>query len=70
MGHAFLAGIAVTALLAGSALAADMPLKAVAPAIAYDWSGFYIGGVVSGAWGTTDPPIRASAFSASSPMYR
>jgi outer membrane immunogenic protein len=54
MGHAFFAGIAAAALLAGSALAADMALKAVAPAAAYDWSGFYGGGVVGGAWGTTD----------------
>jgi outer membrane immunogenic protein len=54
MGHPFLAGIAAAALLASSALAADMPLKAVAPATAYDWSGLYGGGVAGGAWGTTD----------------
>ncbi len=40
---------------AGVAAAADMPLKAVAPAAyVYDWSGIYIGGVAGGAWGTHD----------------
>jgi outer membrane immunogenic protein len=40
---------------AGVAAAADMPLKAVAPApYVYDWSGIYVGGVVGGAWGTHD----------------
>jgi outer membrane immunogenic protein len=49
-----LAGIAVAAVMAGSAFAADMPLKAPPPVLAYDWSGFYIGGVIGGAWGRTD----------------
>jgi len=36
--------IAATALLAGPAVAADMPVKAVAQPVAeYSWSGFYIG---------------------------
>ena len=41
--------------LAGSASAADMPVKA-APAMlaAYDWSGFYAGGHIGYAWGTSD----------------
>jgi outer membrane immunogenic protein len=50
----FLAGVAITAVMAGSAFAADMPLKAPAPVLAYDWSGFYLGGVIGGAWGHTD----------------
>ena len=56
MKHLFAAGAAITAIIAaaGSAFAADMPLKAVAPAYAYDWSGMYIGGVVGGAWATND----------------
>jgi outer membrane immunogenic protein len=45
-----LAGVAVTAIMAGSAFAADMPLKAPAPALAYDWGGMYIGGVIGGGW--------------------
>ena len=35
-------------------MAADMPLKAVAPVSTYDWSGMYIGGVLGGAWATND----------------
>jgi outer membrane immunogenic protein len=41
--------VAVTAIMAGSAFAADMPLKAAPPPVlAYDWSGMYIGGVIGG----------------------
>jgi outer membrane immunogenic protein len=40
--------------MAGSAFAADMPLKAPPPVLAYDWSGFYIGGVIGGGWTRTD----------------
>ena len=49
-----LAGVATT-VLAGSAFAADMAMKA-APVVApgYDWSGLYIGGVIGGAWGRHD----------------
>jgi outer membrane immunogenic protein len=50
-----LAGVAVTAIMAGSAFAADMPLKAAPPPVlAYDWSGMYIGGVIGGDWTRTD----------------
>jgi outer membrane immunogenic protein len=55
MQRQFLAGVALAAMLAGSAFAADMPLKAAtAPVALYDWSGMYLGGVVGGAWGTND----------------
>jgi outer membrane immunogenic protein len=50
-----LAGVAVIAAICGtSALAADMPVKAV-PYVApvYNWTGFYIGGNFGGAWGNT-----------------
>jgi outer membrane immunogenic protein len=50
----FLAVVAVTATMAGSAFAADMPLQAVAPVAVYDWGGMYVGGVIGGAWGRTD----------------
>jgi outer membrane immunogenic protein len=50
--------LATSAILgmSGVAMSADMsmPVKAVAPAYVYDWSGIYIGGVVGGAWGTHD----------------
>jgi outer membrane immunogenic protein len=49
-----LAGVAITAVMAGSAFAADMPLKAPPPVLAYDWSGFYLGGVIGGGWTRTD----------------
>jgi outer membrane immunogenic protein len=54
--HLVGAGVAITAIMAatGWAMAADMPLRAVAPAAAFDWSGMYIGGVVGGAWATND----------------
>jgi outer membrane immunogenic protein len=56
MHRQFLAGVALVAMMAGSAFAADlgMPLKAAAPVALYDWGGTYIGGVVGGAWGTND----------------
>jgi outer membrane immunogenic protein len=54
MKRQFLAGAALAALMAGSAFAADMPLKAAAPIALYDWGGMYLGGVVGGAWGTND----------------
>src|SRR5258708_4193323 len=56
MKYRLLAGVAITAIMAaGSAFAADMPLKAAPVAYApYDWSGIYIGGVIGGAWGRTD----------------
>jgi outer membrane immunogenic protein len=49
------AGIAACAMLAApSAMAADMALPAVAPIAVYDWSGYYVGGVLGGAWATND----------------
>jgi hypothetical protein len=49
--HKFGVGIAIAAIMAAaaSAMAADMPLRAVAPVSTYDWSGMYIGGVLGGA---------------------
>ena len=55
MRHPLVAMIAATALGAGgTAMAADMPLKAPPPILAYDWSGIYIGGVIGGGWATND----------------
>jgi outer membrane immunogenic protein len=42
-----LIGTAIAALVGGSALAADIPLKAPPRAVTYNWSGIYIGGVAS-----------------------
>jgi len=50
----FLLGLSTFAamMLGGTAQAADMPVKAPPPAapIMYNWTGFYIGGHVGGAW--------------------
>jgi outer membrane immunogenic protein len=54
-----LAAAALAAVSVGSALAADLPVKAVAPAAAYDWTGLYIGGVIGGAWSTHDVSDQA-----------
>jgi len=45
----FPAGVA-SIMIAGSAFAADMPMKAPAPAPALEWNGLYIGGTVGGDW--------------------
>jgi outer membrane immunogenic protein len=80
--------ISVVAISAVSASAADLPLKAppIAPAAVYNWTGWYVGGDVGGAWSkadlnhspffaTTAPlggfPIDAGALtSAASPSLR
>ena len=38
-----LAGAAVAALIAGPAMAADLPVKAPPIVPVYDWTGFYVG---------------------------
>ncbi len=57
-----LANAAALAMIAsGSALAADMPLKAEAPfAARFTWTGCYLGGHVGGAWARNDvtDPVR------------
>jgi outer membrane immunogenic protein len=42
-----------------SAIAADLPLKApiTAPAVVYDWTGFYFGGHVGGGWTSSNAEI-------------
>jgi len=43
-----------SALIAGPAVAADIPVKAAPPAaVVYRWTGFYIGGHLGYAWGNT-----------------
>jgi outer membrane immunogenic protein len=56
-----LAGAALFVGISGSAIAADLsrpaaPVYTKAPmATGYNWSGFYVGGTLGGAWGTFDP---------------
>jgi outer membrane immunogenic protein len=51
-------------ILGGSAQAADMPLKAppMAAPVMYNWTGFYIGGHVGGAWADLNGHDRFDHF--------
>jgi outer membrane immunogenic protein len=54
----FLRSIALVAVIAGPAMAADMPVKApvykAPPVAVYSWTGFYIGAHVGGDWFNKD----------------
>jgi outer membrane immunogenic protein len=59
LGSALLASTALTLGIAGSASAADLRVRKAPPAppppiLAYNWTGFYIGGHVGGVWGDKD----------------
>src|SRR5258707_5465120 len=43
-----LGSVALAAMIAGPAMAADMPLKAPPPVVVYSWTGCYVGGHVGG----------------------
>jgi outer membrane immunogenic protein len=50
-----LGSVALAAMIAGPAMAADMPLKAPPPVVTYyDWSGYYIGFSLGGMWSTVN----------------
>jgi outer membrane immunogenic protein len=57
-------GVAVAALCGASAYAADLPVKApyTAPVSLYNWTGFYIGADVGGAWASQDVTSVACAI--------
>ncbi len=64
MKKAFIVAIALAALVAAPAAAADLPLKAVAPIPVWNWTGFYAGGNVAGGMassGFTDPCFYCSS---------
>jgi outer membrane immunogenic protein len=51
MKRLFLGSMALAAMIAGPAVAADMPVKAPPPApVLYDWSGAYVGFNIGGIW--------------------
>ena len=52
----FLGSMALAAVIAGPAMAADMPVKAKAPPppVVWDWSGVYLGAHAGGAWARTN----------------
>src|SRR5262249_46458975 len=56
-----LVSVASSALLASSAMAADMAVKAPPPRPAlYSWTGFYVGLNAGGAWGRSDAVTSTS----------
>jgi outer membrane immunogenic protein len=54
MKRILLASFAAAALIAGPAMAADMPVKAPPPAPVANWTGLYIGSYMGGLWGDKD----------------
>jgi outer membrane immunogenic protein len=48
-------GIAIAATIAGSAMAADLPISAPPAPPVYNWTGLYFGVNGGGAWGQQDP---------------
>ena len=69
MRKSLLLGVCASALLAGSALAADLPARArpapVAPIPVFSWTGFYIGANIGGAWSnsTLTDNVTGASFS-------
>ena len=61
MKRRLLGSVALPALLASPAFAADMPVKAPPPPPAvYSWAGFYAGLNAGGAWGRSDAETSVS----------
>ena len=58
-----LSGAVLAALLGGSAIAADMPVKApILRAAAYDWTGLYVGASLGSRWSESDWTTTAADF--------
>jgi opacity protein-like surface antigen len=65
MTRSCVAGAALTCVLAGSAMAADLPAKAPVPRVVSDWTGFYIG--VHGGYGWARPSVTDFDLNNSNP---
>ncbi len=65
-----LGSIALPAILAGPAMAADLPVKArpLPPASVFNWTGFYAGANVGRAWGHADPTTIVSCAPVAPPF--
>jgi uncharacterized cupin superfamily protein/opacity protein-like surface antigen len=71
MKRILLGSMALAAMIAGPAMAADMPVKVKAPppVVLYDWSGAYVGFNIGGVWADVDrfyPQAIGGALSATS----
>ena len=58
-----MASVAFASLISGSAMAADMPVKAVykaPPVYVYSWTGCYVGGNVGGVWINKDYAVSGT----------
>src|SRR5215217_5878711 len=66
MNKMLLGSVALAALLASPAMAADYPVRRAAAFAepANSWSGFYVGGNVGGVWGHTNPGFIAGCLPA------
>lgn len=64
MKRRLLGTVALPALLAGPAMAADLPVKArpLPPPAVYDWTGFYAGLNLGGAWARSDATTTPSCM--------
>src|SRR5262249_46243106 len=51
--------VALAAMLAGPAMAADMGVPRAPVVAPPSWTGFYVGGNIGGVWGNTDPGFIA-----------
>jgi outer membrane immunogenic protein len=61
--------VALAAMLAGPAMAADMPLKAPAPAPLWSWSGIYMGANVGYGWGHSSWCTDGTVGVAAGPVF-
>jgi outer membrane immunogenic protein len=57
-----LGSVALAAMIAGPAMAADMPLKAPPPVAIYTWTGCYVGAHVGGKSSRADVHVGANVF--------
>jgi outer membrane immunogenic protein len=65
MKRSFVAGAALTSILAGSAMAADMPTKVYrsSPVEVFSWSGVYIGGHLGYGWSSNEWRVSGANLS-------
>jgi outer membrane immunogenic protein len=62
MNKILLGSVALAALLAGPAMAADMGVPRAAYVPPPSWTGFYVGGNFGGVWGNTNPGLQTGCL--------